>query len=88
MEDAFKYILKKNGFSYSKITNDFIDFCNITILEDIDDIAYLTEDKKWMAFTLIEYDKRKKYGISTVFFERYATKRFKEAVAKYRMSII
>lgn len=86
LEDAFEYILKKNGFSYSKMTNDFIDFCNITILEDIDDIAYITEDKKWMAFVLNEFDKRRKCGISTVFFDKYATKRFKEAVAKYRMS--
>ncbi len=87
LEDAFRYILKKNGFSYSKITNDFIDFCNITILEDIDDISYLTEDKKWMAFVLFEFEKRKKCGISTVFFERYATETFKKSVAKYRLSL-
>ena len=86
LEDAFKFILVKNGFTYSSMTNDFIDFCNITILEEIDDIAFLTEDKKWMSFVFSEFEKRKKCGLSLVFFEKYATATFKEAVNKYRKS--
>lgn len=56
MKDSFKMLIKKafsqEGFHKKETNNDIIDFTNMCLIEDFDNIpvAYLTSEKKWLKY--------------------------------------